>query len=468
MVDIEALLKPISEEQPSGTYLKLDRSAYRTLRNHYNTAQSSFRQLIETPDASSDEALIDTNQNNWDLLRTSTFDALVSQTKDTEFLGWYIASQLFTSAPYENLASSTKVLVGFVESFWTTLNPHPPIEKLKSSEEADQTKELIEFRTKPLLQLVGESQDSTALYMPLQMIGLIDELSFGDFLRAERAGTIADLKGRAQSLFSKEVEDTLNALSESYQNFDEAEKRIAKECQSAGVAPVSFKFVKANLADLINAIQYLVGDKFTRWPLDSEYKQAVDEAATESIAVPQPSNSLEAPQSESITSDTVIEQPATQSQVQQAIQATNEQPVNIATGVITNRDQAFHELRKISEFFQQTEPHSPIPFLLERAIRWGYMSLPELLNEMTGGNSGVIAHINQISGMDNLAQTDLSNRPMSSTQTLSSASVLAQAGAHVPSPQTSAPSEPVTTSEQNTQPEANTTQPESGISNFEW
>ncbi|MGY3687232.1 type VI secretion system protein TssA [Vibrio coralliilyticus] len=467
MVDIEALLAPISEEHPSGTYLKLDRSAYRTLRNNYNTAQSSFRQLIETPDASSDEALIEANQSNWDLLRTSTFEALTSQTKDIEFLGWYIASQPFTASPYENLASATKVLAGFIESFWGTLNPHPPVEKLKSSDEAGQTKELIEFRLKPLLQLVGESQDSTALYMPLQMISLIDDVSFGDFLRAERNGTMAELKDRAQSLFSRDVEETLTKLSESYQNFDAAEKLIAKECQAAGVAPASFKFVKANLADLINAIQYLVGDKFARWPLDSEFKPVTDEPQPEAAVAPQATAPLEASNAEPASAEATNADPVAQNQVQQAPQASVVQQVPVA-GVITSRDQAFHELRKISDFFQQTEPHSPIPFLLERAIRWGYMSLPELLNEMTGGNSGVIAHINQVSGMDNLSQADLSNKPSASAQTLSSASGLTQPDVHVPPPPASAPSEPVTTSEQHTQTEANTTQPESGISNFEW
>ena len=122
MVDVDALLKPISEEQPSGSYLKLDRSAYRTLRNHYNTAQSSFRQLVETPDASGDEALIEANDTNWNLVRTTTFDALTSQTKDTELLGWFITSQLFTSSPYTNLADATKVLVEIIREFWETLH----------------------------------------------------------------------------------------------------------------------------------------------------------------------------------------------------------------------------------------------------------------------------------------------------------------------------------------------------------
>ncbi len=58
------LLVPISDEEPSSSYLKLDRSAYRN-EKRYNSAQSSFRQLVETPDASSDPAIVDANTENW-------------------------------------------------------------------------------------------------------------------------------------------------------------------------------------------------------------------------------------------------------------------------------------------------------------------------------------------------------------------------------------------------------------------
>ncbi len=53
------------------------------------------------------------------------------------------------------------------------------------------------------------------------------------------------------------------------------------------------------------------------------------------------------------------------------------QNVSSINGIV-NRDHAFQEIRKNSEFFKkETEPHSPIAFLLERSIRWGYMSFPD-------------------------------------------------------------------------------------------
>ncbi|NOH70027.1 type VI secretion protein [Vibrio pectenicida] len=457
MVDIEALLKPISEEQPSGTYLKLDRSVYRTLRNHYNTAQSSFRQLIETPDASSNESLIEANDTNWNLVRSTTFDALTSQTKDTELLGWFITSQLFTSSPYTNLAKSTKVLVEFIESFWQTLNPQLPLDKIKSEDELGRNKELIEFRIKPLLQLVGESQDSTALFMPLQMIDLIGHITFGNFLQAERSGTLSELKETAYSLYSSEIEDVVRDLATAYQNFNAAEKHIAQECQKVNLPPVSFKFAKANLSELLKAIQYLVGDRFAPWPLDSNFNlishENLQDQTTSDSEVPSVNTTAQSPQ------------PSAENTI--SGRANHNQSTSIAS-IITSRDQAFHELRKISQFFQQTEPHSPIPFLLERAIRWGYMSLPELLNEMTGGNSGAITHINQVSGMDNLEPAKLSRITASSNRVLTQPSGLVQTDENTPPLQTSASPEPVTYRESPSKTETNTTQPDSGLSTFEW
>lgn len=47
-----------------------------------------------------------------------------------------------------------------------------------------------------------------------------------------------------------------------------------------------------------------------------------------------------------------------------------------------DRPDALRRLQAIAEFFRRTEPHSPIPFLVQRATRWGEMPLEEWLNEV--------------------------------------------------------------------------------------
>lgn len=51
------------------------------------------------------------------------------------------------------------------------------------------------------------------------------------------------------------------------------------------------------------------------------------------------------------------------------------------TRAINNREEAYRMLSEISEYLLRTEPHSPTPFLLQRAVAWGGMSLSDLLVE---------------------------------------------------------------------------------------
>jgi type VI secretion system protein ImpA len=53
-----------------------------------------------------------------------------------------------------------------------------------------------------------------------------------------------------------------------------------------------------------------------------------------------------------------------------------------ASGNIKTRLEAFKILQNIADFFKRTEPHSPVGYTIERVVRWGDMSLPELLREL--------------------------------------------------------------------------------------
>lgn len=46
------------------------------------------------------------------------------------------------------------------------------------------------------------------------------------------------------------------------------------------------------------------------------------------------------------------------------------------------RDQAIAQLREVANFFRRTEPHSPISYSIEQAIRWSDLPLTELIKEL--------------------------------------------------------------------------------------
>jgi type VI secretion system protein ImpA len=56
-----------------------------------------------------------------------------------------------------------------------------------------------------------------------------------------------------------------------------------------------------------------------------------------------------------------------------------------ALGPIASREDAYRQLAVAADYLFRTEPHSPVPYLIHRAIAWGQMPLHELLPEMMRG-----------------------------------------------------------------------------------
>ena len=49
---------------------------------------------------------------------------------------------------------------------------------------------------------------------------------------------------------------------------------------------------------------------------------------------------------------------------------------------IGSRANAYVMLELAAAYLKQTEPHSPTPYLVTRAVTWGRLSLPELMQEV--------------------------------------------------------------------------------------
>ena len=66
-----------------------------------------------------------------------------------------------------------------------------------------------------------------------------------------------------------------------------------------------------------------------------------------------------------------------------------------APGQIASREDALRVLGEIANFFRRTEPHSPISYTLDEAVRRGRLTWPELLQE-------VVADLNTRNGILNM------------------------------------------------------------------
>ncbi len=63
------------------------------------------------------------------------------------------------------------------------------------------------------------------------------------------------------------------------------------------------------------------------------------------------------------------------------------------TGPIASREEAYYWISAAAEYLLRTEPHSPTPYLLQRAILWGNMPLHEILIEISRGRNDLASVI---------------------------------------------------------------------------
>jgi len=392
--DIPELMSPIQDDAVCGVYLKSDKGAFRPLRNEFNVAQTSMRKLSQNPSAEEREILQEQNHENWEQLSQSLLKQFQTVTRDIELVSWFMASQVVLDEQLDALSNTLVWLGDLVEQQWDELNPVLPESKLKSDGEAGCAAEQYEAKVKAFFQLLGDSEESSLLYAPMLFQPLVGDISFFDYQSAERKGELNQLKQQASAHVGHEraqINQKLNNLTLCLEQIGRLAGLTREKANSIGVASPNFNFVKGLMTKYSAALQQLTGVKV-------ELKAAAPAPETQDQA-------LESSRVEQLDSSGIS--PSVASSVEAAA------PMTLGTGNLSqtaktnsmNRDVAFHLLREISDYFRQSEPHSPVSFLLEKAIRWGYLPLPELLQDMMAEQQG--DQLNQIfnaAGLNHLDQ----------------------------------------------------------------
>ena len=68
-------------------------------------------------------------------------------------------------------------------------------------------------------------------------------------------------------------------------------------------------------------------------------------------------------------------------------------------GAIRTRQDALKRLSEVAAFFRSTEPHSPVSYLIQKAVRWGNMPLDTWLQEVIKDNS-ILTQLNETLGVN--------------------------------------------------------------------
>ncbi|MDI9443458.1 MAG: type VI secretion system protein TssA [Planctomycetota bacterium] len=346
VLDFDRLLSPIPGDCPAGAALKDDYSPgapYYAIKDARSAARAAERSLMWGGDAESGG-----DRPDWRPVVELGIGILAERSKDLEVAAW-LTEALVRRHGYAGLRDGFRLIRALVENFWDDLHPRPD-------------EDGIPTRIAPLTGLNGEEGDGVLVgpiaNVPITTAGSYRAMSIADYRQAIDLERIDDAQKRQQRIDHGGV---------SLQMFETAVSETPLE---------HFQNIREDLREALDAYRELTslleakcgqddrGDSLA--PPSSSIRNALEECCAHLGNVTKhlfPDDAGETP-------------PASQSAGQPAAA-----PAGGFKRVET-RAEAFQSLLQIAAFFKRTEPHSPVSYALEQAVRWGKLPLPELLSEL--------------------------------------------------------------------------------------
>ena len=364
----------------AGIYLKEQRTKFRELRNLLNVAQSSLRKLLETPTSAQDLDLQRENSNDWVNLEKACGDTLKNESRDIEVFVWWLAALSHKKADLSELEKGLADFLFALDTLQSDIHPKLPDKKVAKLEPDEVAPKQCENQTRALEQLTGDSSGSGLLNVPLMNFPFISDYTFSDYLSEQKSGKLEQSKSEFSKLLQSnkaEITTRFKRIVSIDELISEIDLFINGYRNKNGCALLGFRFIRDNLKQIKMMYQYFFPE--------------VDKSEPAVVNTPPPENT-----NMENSSHASVEQQEAAPQTPISHSA----PISIAQQAYS-REQALEDLNKIAVFFKKTEPHSPIPYLIARAIRWGNMSFSELLGELIKKDSPVLAEISKLTGVDN-------------------------------------------------------------------
>jgi type VI secretion system protein ImpA len=327
--DIGKLLTPITDANPSGESLR------------YDAVYDEIREARREDDPVLDRGVwkMALKKSDWSVVEQLCIDALTTRTKDLQIAAWLLEAWLRLYG-LPGLRDGFRLLNALSEDFWDSIHPLP-----EDSE--------LEYRIAPfewaneklplILKLAVVTNPQTEAAPPY---------SWADWETACRQGndTITQ-ESFQQSVILTTTEDltVLQRLTDQAINvLNGLSATLDRFCGS--YAPGL-----GQLSAVLTSIRGLLQSSLSQRP--------TPEANEEKEEAPMPVDPHLQDPDESIESGA------------------------LTAGPIRTRAEAYRRLSEAADFLARTEPHSPTPYLVKRAINWGGMKFEDLLPELVRNDS---------------------------------------------------------------------------------
>ncbi len=368
-LDLEPLLAPISEDAPTGVPLRREDGTvdpdYDKVKTAAQEARSAERAYLRWRTAREEDSRAP-DPPNWRIVETEALRVLRTKSKDLWVAAWLIEALVRTRG-FVGLRDGLQLTRELVERYWDQLHPLP-------GEDDDESP--IEFKVSQIAGLNGDESDGV-LIAPLRSVELVhsDEygpLSYWDYSIASKISTDPDPNSRERKLQSAGTAP-LEEFERSMLQTPPSELQARCDAIREALAEV------ARLDDVLTA-RCVDEDGNNYAPSMATIRSVLEDCATcVELYLKRVSPGAGEESGEEGAA-------ATGEEGEEGAAAANTS-ASVSAGRLQTREDAFRALLQVSDFFRRTEPHSPVSYALEQAVRWGRMPLPELLRELISDES---------------------------------------------------------------------------------
>lgn len=340
---IEDLLFPIPGDSPTGPELNrndADGLLYR-LKFARDEAWAAEDRRFRAREAGDPEDALP--RPNWAAVAALATELLQSLSKDFRAACWLTEAQIRLSG-FAGLSYGVQVCQGLCDLYWNDINPKA------NAEEGH-------FGVVGLFSAVcGESTRRWLRLWPIITGANNNSYCVDDHIRATRQGestqsaaapdgpTLDAIINAASEFGRDSMMELFRNVESSKSSLDSLAEFFSSNCRPDEHGEASIPYTKGlrdDLGDVLVILQSLRG--------------ALSDPLEDEVNTPSPDDELHSDPSTAIGK---------------------------VGGPIGSREEAMRMLLRIADYFERAEPHSPVSYSVRQAVRWGRMSLPDLVAEL--------------------------------------------------------------------------------------
>ncbi|HEV7375114.1 MAG TPA: type VI secretion system protein TssA [Pyrinomonadaceae bacterium] len=352
-IDWEQLSAPISDERPAGEYLR------------YEGTYDRIREARREDDATLSQGIYKTElkKANWSEVERLCTDALMKRTKDIQINAWLMEAWLRLHG-FAGCRDGLQLLIELIEKYWPVLHPQlgedDPEHRIGTfvwiNEKLSMQLKLIPITAPQANDLLPYSFADWEMACHLEQLA---ERNQSAPSASESSASVSLTRFQASAMLTStqsylKLFDDLNGTAQACLALDDLlEEKLGK--QSPGLQ--RFK-------EMLGDIQRLVADILHARPEEPELPNTGQETQLAAAEGHEPGSEM------------------------------------WSAHPIRSRAEAYWRLSEAADYLLRTEPHSPTPYLVQRAVEWGSMNLFDLFQQIIR-NEGEMQEINKLLRLTN-------------------------------------------------------------------